>query len=161
LYAPRSEAEVLPLHSSHDLSQDELGDLLFETVLQPGDVLYMPRGTVHQAEALPDAHSLHITLSVNQRNSWSDFLLAALPQAVALASDEEVELRSTLPSNWLHFMVIATPSSLLKSLASIPACLCGFGHLYNFGSYFLQHSAPCYASCVGEHHGSVSLVTPI
>eukprot|EP00884_Botryococcus_braunii_P007556 jgi/Botrbrau1/16801/Bobra.150_2s0029.2 len=107
LYAPCTEAEVLPMHSSEDLSPGELGELMYEVVLQPGDVLYMPRGTVHQAEALSDHHSLHITLSVNQRNSWSDFLQAAIPQAVGLASDEEVDLRRTLPFNWLRYMGVA------------------------------------------------------
>ena len=30
------------------------------------DLLYMPRGTIHQAEALDAEHSLHVTVSVNQ-----------------------------------------------------------------------------------------------
>ena len=30
------------------------------------DLLYMPRGTIHQAEALEAEHSLHVTVSVNQ-----------------------------------------------------------------------------------------------
>lgn len=105
MYAPRAESELLPLHSSPDLSREELGELLYETVLQPGDVLYMPRGTVHEAQSLEDCHSLHITLSVNQRNSWADFLRVALPQAVELAAEEDWKLRSTLPFGWLHYMV--------------------------------------------------------
>jgi hypothetical protein len=32
-------------YSSRDFSQDELGDCILETVLQPGDLLYLPRGT--------------------------------------------------------------------------------------------------------------------
>jgi hypothetical protein len=30
------------------------------------DLLYMPRGTIHQAEALETEHSLHVTVSINQ-----------------------------------------------------------------------------------------------
>jgi hypothetical protein len=36
----------------------------------------MPRGAIHQAEALPQEHSLHVTVSVNQRRTWADFLAA-------------------------------------------------------------------------------------
>jgi hypothetical protein len=36
----------------------------------------MPRGAIHQAEALPQEHSLHVTISVNQRRTWADFLAA-------------------------------------------------------------------------------------
>lgn len=36
----------------------------------------MPRGAIHQAEALPGEHSLHVTISVNQRRTWADFLAA-------------------------------------------------------------------------------------
>ena len=42
-----------------------------------GDLLYLPRGTIHQAEALRGDHSLHLTISANQRNTWLDFLTAA------------------------------------------------------------------------------------
>ena len=31
--------------------QEELGEELLDVVLEPGDLLYMPKGTVHQAEA--------------------------------------------------------------------------------------------------------------
>lgn len=114
----------MPLHSSPDLDREELGELLYDAVLQPGDVLYMPRGTVHEAESLEDCHSLHITLSVNQRNSWADFLRVALPQALELAAEEDWKLRSTLPFGWLHYMVrryntcimsVAPPSPRLVS----------------------------------------------
>ena len=45
-----------------------------EVVLEPGDLLYFPRGTIHQASTLPDSHSLHITVSTFQKNSWADLL---------------------------------------------------------------------------------------
>ena len=42
----------LPLESSDDLSieEDEL-NLVKEVTLQPGDVLYLPRGTVYQGKS--------------------------------------------------------------------------------------------------------------
>eukprot|EP00977_Amphora_coffeiformis_P006446 scaffold1378_cov160-Amphora_coffeaeformis.AAC.2 len=40
------------------------GPSLIETVLQPGDVMYMPRGYVHQAVALPSEPSFHVTIAL-------------------------------------------------------------------------------------------------
>ena len=51
LHSPLSEAEALPRHSSADFAQSQLGDPLAEVVLRPGDMLYLPRGTVHQAKS--------------------------------------------------------------------------------------------------------------
>ncbi|PSN44531.1 hypothetical protein C0J52_14684 [Blattella germanica] len=74
LYAPKSDSEILPRFSSEDFSQEELGKLMLEVTLEPGDLLYFPRGTVHQATTVPGTHSLHITLSCHQRNTWGDLL---------------------------------------------------------------------------------------
>lgn len=42
--------------------------------LGPGDLLYMPRGLIHQAVSPPGYHSLHLTVSTNQHNTWADLL---------------------------------------------------------------------------------------
>ena len=60
----------------------------------------MPRGAIHQAEALPGEHSLHVTVSVNQARTWADFLETALPAALALAVDEHVALRRATPEDF-------------------------------------------------------------
>lgn len=57
-----------------NLTQEELSNPLIDCVLEPGDLLYMPRGAIHQAMALEDEHSLHITLSTHQQNTWSNLL---------------------------------------------------------------------------------------
>lgn len=62
LYAPRNDDEVLPRESSENFRQDELGDPAFKVVLSPGDLLYFPRGWIHQARTAGNQHSLHITL---------------------------------------------------------------------------------------------------
>lgn len=74
LYAPKSESETLPRFSSGNFSQDEIGDPIMELTLQPGDLLYFPRGTIHQGRTVPGSHSLHITLSCYQRNTWGDLM---------------------------------------------------------------------------------------
>ena len=77
-YAPLPGAG-LPRFSSPDFDEarDALGAPLLDRTLQPGDMLYLPRGTVHQAQSLPEEHSLHLTVSSDQRCSWVDFLSAA------------------------------------------------------------------------------------
>ncbi|NXU80532.1 RIOX1 oxygenase, partial [Oreotrochilus melanogaster] len=107
VYSPRRDAEVLPQFSSPNLTQAELGEPMLETVLEAGDLLYFPRGFIHQGKCLPDAHSLHITVSSYQRNSWGDFLEKLLPAALHMALEEDVEYRQGLPMDYLRYMGVA------------------------------------------------------
>ncbi|KAL2634862.1 hypothetical protein R1flu_006341 [Riccia fluitans] len=106
-YKPRSLDDVLPKFSSPDFSQDEIGEPILDEILEPGDLLYMPRGTIHQAEATSDTHSLHITVSVGQRNTWSDYLELALPRALELAWEDHLLLRESLPRDFATYMGVA------------------------------------------------------
>jgi len=72
-----------------------------EMDLEPGDVLYMPRGTIHQGKCVEDVHSLHITISMYQQNTWTDLLEKLLPGALAVASQEDIEFRQGLPRDFL------------------------------------------------------------
>jgi lysine-specific demethylase/histidyl-hydroxylase NO66 len=74
LYRPRTEDEELPRFSSRNFTEDECGELIYDVVLEEGDLLYFPRGTVHQARAVKGNHSLHITLSCYQLNSYADLM---------------------------------------------------------------------------------------
>jgi len=67
----------------------------------------MPRGTIHQGNCLPDEHSLHITISCYQLNSWTDLFEKMLPAALATAAAEDVEFREGLPRDYLSFMGVA------------------------------------------------------
>ncbi|XP_030628508.1 ribosomal oxygenase 1 [Chanos chanos] len=104
VYNPRSEDEVLPLVSSPNFSQAEIGKPVMEVVLEAGDLLYFPRGFIHQGDCLPDAHSLHITISSYQRNCWGDLLMKAVPAALEMAMEEDVEFRKGLPLDYLSYM---------------------------------------------------------
>ncbi|KTF90330.1 hypothetical protein cypCar_00023191 [Cyprinus carpio] len=104
VYNPRSEDEVLPLVSSPNFSQDEIGQPIMDVVLEAGDLLYFPRGFIHQGDCLPDAHSMHITVSSYQRNSWGDLLLKLMPAAPEIAMEEDVEFRKGLPLDYLQFI---------------------------------------------------------
>lgn len=80
--------------ASGNFAQNEIGEPVLDAVLHPGDLLYFPRGWIHQvlvrcllvaspavlmrlhhvsqAVAAEDTHSLHLTVSAAQRCSWMD-----------------------------------------------------------------------------------------
>ncbi|MFF8835868.1 cupin domain-containing protein [Streptomyces sp. NPDC015130] len=65
-----------------------------DAVLEPGDVLYLPRGWLHAAEAL-GAVSIHLTLGVH---TWTRHALAQqLAEAAVALLREDVEMRGSLP----------------------------------------------------------------
>jgi len=102
IYSPRSEEETLPRFSSDNLEQNDVGSPVIEVDLEPGDMIYMPRGTIHQGNCLSDQHSLHITISTYQLNSWTDLLEKLLPAALAAASQEDIQFRQGLPRDFLQ-----------------------------------------------------------
>jgi ribosomal protein L16 Arg81 hydroxylase len=65
-----------------------------EITLEAGDVLYVPRGTPHQASAL-DEPSTHLTVGL-MAVTWEDLLMAAVRQAGA----RNACLRKSLPMDW-------------------------------------------------------------
>ncbi|XP_032441462.1 ribosomal oxygenase 1 isoform X1 [Xiphophorus hellerii] len=104
VYNPRSEDEVLPVLSSPNFDQAEIGKPILDVVLEAGDLLFFPRGFIHQGNCLPDAHSLHITISSYQKNSWGHLLQKVIPAALEVAMEEDVEFRRGLPLNYLTYM---------------------------------------------------------
>lgn len=76
-----------------DFSPDKYapGEKTREFDLRPGDMVYMPRGVMHDATST-DEDSCHITLGVLS-HSWTDLLL----EAVARVGLEDAELRRSLP----------------------------------------------------------------
>lgn len=57
LYPPRSDNETLPRESSGNFQPDEIGEPCFKQILEPGDLLYFPRGYIHQAKTVDNQHS--------------------------------------------------------------------------------------------------------
>uniref|UniRef100_A0A131XLL6 Bifunctional lysine-specific demethylase and histidyl-hydroxylase n=1 Tax=Hyalomma excavatum TaxID=257692 RepID=A0A131XLL6_9ACAR len=118
LYPPRDPSEELPRFSSENFTSEEVGEPILEAVLEPGDLLYFPRGIIHQAYTPDDTHSLHLTLSTCQRNTWGDLLEKMMPQAVKLAMEEDVEYRKSLPRGYLNYMGVVNsdvPSEARKA----------------------------------------------
>uniref|UniRef100_A0A1A7YXB5 Bifunctional lysine-specific demethylase and histidyl-hydroxylase n=2 Tax=Iconisemion striatum TaxID=60296 RepID=A0A1A7YXB5_9TELE len=104
VYSPRSEDEVLPVLSSPNFDQSDIGKPILDVVLEAGDLLYFPRGFIHQGNCLPEAHSLHITISSYQKNSWGDLLQKVIPAALEIAMEEDVDFRRGLPLDYLTYM---------------------------------------------------------
>jgi ribosomal protein L16 Arg81 hydroxylase len=77
-----------------DHNKLEPGPVTQEFDMEPGDMLYVPRGIMHGA-VTSDQLSLHITLGT-LTSSWSEVLV----EAVAAAALEDVELRRNLPRNF-------------------------------------------------------------
>jgi hypothetical protein len=80
---------------------------VIDTVLRPGDALYLPRGWLHSAEALGDT-SIHLTVGIHTTTRYA--LVEAL---LALAADTP-ELRRSLPLG----IDVADPEQLAAELKS-------------------------------------------
>uniref|UniRef100_A0A803YIP5 Bifunctional lysine-specific demethylase and histidyl-hydroxylase n=1 Tax=Meleagris gallopavo TaxID=9103 RepID=A0A803YIP5_MELGA len=85
--------------------------------VEPGDLLYFPRGTIHQADTPPGvSYSTHVTISTYQNNSWGDFLLDAIPGLVFNTAKEDVALRTSIPRKLLMQVDIADSTKKLSSI---------------------------------------------
>ncbi|XP_074604510.1 bifunctional lysine-specific demethylase and histidyl-hydroxylase NO66 [Brevipalpus obovatus] len=105
VYAPLDQKSTLPRVSSKNFRHDELlNGPLYTVELKPGDLLYFPRGFIHEAKAVPEEHSLHITISAAQQNSFGDLLELILPKALEAAIENERGYRESLPRDYSHYM---------------------------------------------------------
>ena len=81
----------LPLPSQpYDSSKHPTGELLSELDLSPGDLIYIPRGYVHEAMT-SDTQSLHVTLGI-RAYTWVDVFSEALARC-----REDSRFRESLP----------------------------------------------------------------
>jgi cupin superfamily protein len=116
-----------PLASqSFDLFKSEIaervaGKPVIDTVLEPGDALYLPRGTVHSALALGEM-SIHLTVGVHPLTRYD--LVRFLLDAV----QDDPQLRASLPigadlgdPDVLAPQLTATVAALQDALADVPA----------------------------------------
>ena len=100
----------LPRESSEDFTAEDLDGMkpVMDIILEQGDLLYMPRGWVHQACTLKDnnEHSLHLTVSAMQQWAWADLLDVIMPEALeaAATSESSTSLRQGLPRGFLDYM---------------------------------------------------------
>lgn len=100
LYQPSGD-DILARFSSKNFKHEEIGSPFFDDVLEAGDVLYFPRGTIHEAKTDQSNHSLHITVSVYQNTAYIDFFEKVMPVALASAAKNCLEFRKGLPLQYL------------------------------------------------------------
>jgi|SRR5579884_41213 len=86
-----NSATELPLEDEFfDKSLHAVGDVQLEMEMQPGDLLYLPRGVLHEGKA-NDVLSLHVTLGLYPQKWYN-----ALMETVAKAARAHPRLRSTV-----------------------------------------------------------------
>ena len=79
-----------------EVNETDPGKLIEDIVLNPGDLLYLPRGFPHVANSTGKTSSLHLTVGLNTV-CWRDVLLTALDQV----EKKSKFLRSGLhPNDW-------------------------------------------------------------
>jgi ribosomal protein L16 Arg81 hydroxylase len=106
----------LPLRSQPSRRDHDLGEVMAEFDLRPGDLLYMPRGTFHQAVANETA-SLHLTIGV-QPVVWADVIRRAVDKVV----EQDDRYHEALP------MGFARDDGLRESAAEHALSLLGVLH---------------------------------
>lgn len=105
---PNFENDQLPRKSSRNYHPNEVKQKMeIYEILNPGDVLYVPRGWIHQGECLAGEHSLHVTISTYQKNAWADLLEKIVPRALETAIKENVEYRRGLPTDYKMYMGVS------------------------------------------------------
>lgn len=89
----RTNSEVLPRFSSKNFDRSELKEPSKEVTLEAGDLLYFPRGIIHEGYTDKDMHSLHVTISVYQKTAYIDLMEHLLKPALTAAANNDVEFR--------------------------------------------------------------------
>ena len=103
-------------------AEAELGAAVRDFWVEPGDVLYFPRGTVHQAVTDPDQHSLHLTFSTYRRHTLYDLACLALtPDDGLLAPLERIPgpVHADLPLSLLGDTCVGRPAVAVAALGPL------------------------------------------
>lgn len=102
---PNGEEYPLAREPSRDFVPGELGGLLLDAILEPGDLLYIPRGVANYGVAEKSSpFSHHLTVSSYQTTAWCQLLDKALSTAIGRAAAQSPEFRVGLPVGFVRFM---------------------------------------------------------
>jgi len=88
------------------IDRSKIGEPEYDFVLEQGDFLYFPRGTIHEAIA-QDVFSNHLTMSTYQYTSWGKLLNIACSEAIMKAFAHEKRYRWGLPLGFSNFMGVS------------------------------------------------------
>jgi ribosomal protein L16 Arg81 hydroxylase len=90
VFAPQYLLPLAPQVTA--VRRDELGDPVLEATTEPGQIIYLPRGYIHEA-ARTEAPSMHLTIGISPLR-WLDLLEAALHTV----AERDVRFRRAAPS---------------------------------------------------------------
>ena len=116
IYERVEDSANLAMESSGPLPPALVGDVKEEILLQPGDLLYLPRGTVHSATSSESQHSTHITISTYQRQSGYDFISSTANQLFDELAPVKLGLRKGLPLKYYEEMQMERLQEYVASL---------------------------------------------
>jgi hypothetical protein len=108
-----------PLPTADDrarITRDMVGAVTQEFRLSPGDLLYMPRGLVHEAFTPDDCSSLHLTVGIRVYR-WVDLLY----YAVGGLAEQDVRFREALPLGVLSSGAAACLEDRFRELLQVLA----------------------------------------
>jgi len=112
VYSPLDEETTLPRFSSKNFKRSDLTSSPINTFeLEPGDLLYFPRGFIHEGRTSANEHSLHITISCSQKHTFGDLFETLIPQAISVAMQEDLDYRESLPISYLNYMGLVNQES--------------------------------------------------
>ena len=94
------------------------GEPAIDETFRPGDVLYLPRGWIHSAQALGGT-SIHLTIGVSALTRWD------IVQRLVAAATSEVALRGSLPLGIDYTDAAALAPLIESTVASLTATLQG------------------------------------
>jgi len=114
LYHPPEDVDVLSRHSSEDYMPTEIGQPFLTTVLRAGDVLYMPRGCVHQGDTPGGEDSLHITFSAYQMHAVADLMQRVVSYQIETLAANDVNWRRGVPRSWFRTLGAVNSKSFFE-----------------------------------------------
>jgi bifunctional lysine-specific demethylase and histidyl-hydroxylase NO66 len=115
IYESRADTPVTSLPPGDEIEKwltESRGKLLFEAVMKPGDILYLPRGQYHDALTGAQA-SLHVTFGVAPATGLSVFKL------LESALTKESEFRAYLPDARLTAELSARIAKLAERVRAV------------------------------------------
>lgn len=121
-------------HCSGDLDSESLGVPLQEVEMTPGDVLYLPRGVIHQAIGT-DETSVHLTISTYQRWTFGDLALKAVEAMLSLPP-----LQLALPDIARESLPVTQGNVSNLSNGIIDAFIALGAHMENHGDKIAMHA---------------------
>ncbi|VDM26270.1 unnamed protein product [Toxocara canis] len=120
VFAPVDDDDAMPRDPSGNFSDDDMTGRtpVFDGWIEQGDLLYVPRGFIHQGYTEASTHSLHLTVSVCRRAAFVDLLEKFIPVAIASVAEKNLSMRKSLPVGYMDMAGVLPLNYSLEKKAS-------------------------------------------